>query len=224
MEKQKLKEMLMSMRTAENDASVNYLLGLIDTISDEDLQSKFKESKVNEENVEDFLAEQIKKVQTQQEQGKQFTNVNQMFCYGRIGDTLHMHLIPKDLRGLKSKLGDEAFYQFFKDQLEDFLSRLQDTFRDDNSIKTLFAVSPIFFNPNIAKAHEDLGFDRIIEIDTENPEDKISVEQKKFFLQMFNKDPKHKTRRVFYTSLPRERLLEAIYARIPEDNQVTLND
>ena len=130
-----------------------------------------------------------------------------------------MHLIPKDLRGIKKQLGDDAFYQFYKSQLEDFLSRLQDIVRNDNTIKSLFAVSPIFFNESIALLHEDLGFDRIIEIDLENKEDGMSIDQKEHFINMFGG-----TKKVYYTNMAREKLLEAEYARIPESEKSLLDD
>ncbi|MBR6034010.1 MAG: hypothetical protein IKP28_04675 [Clostridia bacterium] len=223
MKKNEIKAWLMDRRTAENEVAVNYLLGLLDSMSDEDLHAKFNELKIDDNNIEQFLISQIERIQTQHEQSERFTNVNKMFCYGRIENTLHMHLIPKDLRSLKAKLGDEAFYQFFKDQLEDFLSRLQDIFKKDSTITTLFAVSPIFFNHNIAMAHEQLGFMPITQIDLENDQDGMSVEQKKRFLNMFNKDGSHK-RNVYYTSMSREKLLGTEYARIPEDERTALDD
>ena len=219
MEKNELKALLMKMRTPENEASVNYLLGLLDMMSNEELHTKLEKLNINKENIEQFLTEQIERVHIHQEQSEHFINVNKMFCYGRTGDTIHMHLIPKDLRDLKKTLGDEAFYQFFKDQLEDFLARLQDIFRNDSTIKTLFAVSPIFFNPNISLAHKLLGFDEIIEVNPENTQDKMSIEQKQYFLNMFNKKADHK-KRVYYTSISREKLLGKEYSQIPENEKI----
>ena len=223
MKKDEIKQLLMSMRTRENDASVTYLLGLIDMISEKDLSIRLQELNINPENIKPFLVERIAKVQKQQEHSEHFTSVNKMFCYGRTGNTIHMHLIPKDLRGIKARLGDEAFYQFYKDQLEDFLARLQETFRNDSTITSLFAVSPIFFNPNISTLHEDLGFDEIIEVNPENQEDKMSIEQKEYFLNMFNKNNDHR-RRVYYTSMSREKLLGTAYTLIPENEKSILDD
>ena len=223
MKKDEIKQLLMNMRTSDNEPAVNYLLGSIDMMSDEEIYAKMKQLNINEENIEQFLASKVMQIQMQNDEPEHFIGVNKMFCYGRTGDTIHMHLIPKDLRNLKKQLGDEAFYQFYQDQLEDFLSRLQDIFRNDTSMKTLFAVSPIFFNSNISMAHENLGFDTITEIDTENNSDEISKEQKQYFLDMFNQNKDHK-KRVYYTSISREKLLETVYTRIPEDEKTMLDD
>lgn len=219
MKKNEIKEILMKMKTRENEESVNYLLGLLDIKSDEEIETLLTKHNIKEGNIADFFAAKIEKLQTQQEQSEHFTSVNKMFCYGRTGNTMHMHLIPKDLRGLKTKLGDEAFYQYFKDQLEDFLSRMQDIFRNDSSVELLFAVSPIFFNPNISLVHEQLGFDKITEIDLENGDDQMSIEQKKKFLNMFGGK-----KRVYYTSMSREKLLETEYGRISEGEKTIIDD
>ncbi len=153
MDKNKIRALLIKMRTNENKEAVNHILGLIDMKSDEEIEAILTKNNITEENIEDVLVSRINIIKTQQEQSDPFIGINKMFCYGRTGNTLHMHLIPKDLRGLKAKLGDEAFYQYFKDQLEDFLSRMQDIVRDDDSVETLFAVSPIFFNKPISSAH-----------------------------------------------------------------------
>ena len=219
MNKNEIKELLINMRTSENEAAVNYLLGQLDMKSDKDLETIITRYHINKENISVFLATRIEKLQTQQEQSEHFTSVNKMFCFGRTGDTIHMHLIPKDLRGIKKQLGDDAFYKFYKSQLEDFLSRLQDIVRNDNTIKSLFAVSPIFFNESIALLHEELGFDRIIKIDLENKEDGMSIDQKEHFINMFGG-----TKKVYYTNMAREKLLEAEYARIPESEKSLLDD
>ena len=222
MNKKEIKRILMNMRTPENEEAVNHLLGLIDMMNETDIQNKLEQLNANERNIAEILKGMIKKIQVQNEKSEHFTNVNKMFYYGRTENTIHMHLIPKDLRNVKNKLGDEAFYQFYKDQLEDFLSRLQDIFRKDTSIESLFAVSPIFFHPNISLAHVDLGFDNPIEIDLENKEDKMSIQQKEYFLNMFNPDSNHR-RRVYYTSIAREKLLGKNYTRIPENAKTMLD-
>ena len=109
MKKDYIKKVLMNMRTLENSAQVNYLLGKLDIISEDDLNSKLQKLNINEDNIEKFIEEQINKVYRQQNQTSEFINVNQMFCYGRTGNTLHMHLIPKDLRKTK-----ESFINIIK--------------------------------------------------------------------------------------------------------------
>ena len=213
--KENIKKLLIDMKTSDNESVINHILKSIEKISEEDLILTLDKYNVTEQNIEQFLRNRIEKQIEKDKTHTEFTPVNQMFSYGRTGNTLHMHLIPKDLRGLKNELGDEAFYAFFKDQLEDFLSKLQSIFLEDATIQTLFAVSPIFFNPNITAIHESLGFDIVTEIDLNNEADDMSREQKETFINMFNPYGGD-TRNVYYTKMTREKLLSSKYTQIPE--------
>lgn len=142
-----------------------------------------------------------------------FIPLNDMFLYGRTGNTLHMHLIPADMRNIKSELGEEKFNELIKNKLEDFLYRLQPIVRDDESIEELFAVSPIFFHPDWKNIHERVGFDQIREIILEDSSSDMPYKQRLMFLQMFNKDGKN-NRRVFYTNISREKLLNTKFQKL----------
>ena len=209
MEKENIKKILIKIKTPDNEIKVDNLLKLLDQMSDEELHIKLKQLNLSENNIEQYLSSLIVKTKNQEETSERFVNINDWFCCGRTGDTIHLHLIPKDLRGIKKELGDEEFYNLFKKQLEDFLSRIQIMFSEDTSVKTLFAVSPIFYNPNISSIHESLGFDKVIEVDLNNKNDNMSIEQKQFFLNMFNKG--NNNRKVYYTKMTREKLLETTY-------------
>lgn len=210
----KIKKALENMKTKDNESTINYLLKSLDKISDEELKIKLNQLNISEENIEQYLSDLIRKYLNHEEKTDKFININEFFCYGRTKNTIHMHIIPKDLRGLKKEIGDELFYYYYKEQLEDFLSRIQVLFSEDTTINSLFAVSPIFFNPNISSIHESLGFDKLTEIDLNNKKDKMSIEQKKSFLNMFNKNGKN--RKVYYTNMTREKLLGMKYSQITE--------
>lgn len=221
MTKNDLREKLMLMRNTENEEKVDYLLKVLGKISDDDLDKKLSEKNLSEDNIDKFLNLLIKNTVVPENSSKQFIGVNDWFCYGRTGDTIHLHIIPPDLRGTKEELGDEAFYNLFKELLEDFLSRMQGVFEEDTTVNTLFAVSPIFYNQNISWAFDSLGFDKIIEVDPNNKEDNMTDEQKEHFINMFNKGEKKK--KVFYTQMPRERLLETEYHQIPDVNNKVIS-
>ena len=138
-----------------------------------------------------------------------FTPLNNMFCYGRTGNTIHIHLVPNDLRNTKSSLGDEQFNKLIETKLEDFLSKLQTVVKNDTAISGVFAVSPIFFHENWRKTFEGLGFDPVKEIIL-GENDGMPYEQKLKFLNMF------KNKRVFYTNLKREKFLAMEYNQIKD--------
>ena len=215
MNKDYIKNILLSLKTLENTSAINRLLKSLDEISDEELQIRFSQSNITEDNVKAFLTGLIERNLNQEENTDSFIPVNEWFCYGRTGETIHMHLIPKDLRDIKSQLGDEGFYNLYKEQLEDFLAKLQAILKEDETIKSLFAVSPIFYNPFITVIHENLGFDRLIEVDLNNENDGMSKEQKEYFINMFNKGVK--TKKVYYTKISREKMLGMEYSQISDE-------
>ena len=197
------------------EKNIEFLLKSLNETSDEEIEIKFKQLNISEKNIKQYIEDLIRIYKEQKKNSEKFINVNELFCYGRTENTLHMHLIPKDLRDLKKELGDDKFYCYFKEQLEDFLSKIQIIISEDDTIKSLFAVSPIFYNQNITLIHENLGFDKLTEIDLSNKHDDMKTEQKEFFLNMFNK--KGKNRKVYYTKMTREKLLKMEYSQIPEN-------
>jgi len=153
----------------------------------------------------------IEKLKTN-DNSNDFIPLNKTFSYGRTKNTLHVHLIPKDLHSLKDKLGEDNFCVYITQELEDFLSRLQKIVESDPSIENVFAVSPIFYHDTWKFAFEDEGFDIVKEILLDE-NDGMSIEQKKFFLDMF------KGRRVFYTNISREELLSRGYTKFEDVNK-----
>ena len=216
MEKTTIIKHLTDMLTPDNELIIKELLDSIEKISEEDLNLRLEKLNINEENLEDYVNNLIEERKKSEEIHEKFINVNDMFSYGRIENTIHMHIIPKDLHDLKNELGDEKFYSFYKAQLEDFLLKLQSIFISDPTMEKLFAVSPIFFNQNISLAHESLGFDKVTEIDLNNENDTMSKGGKQFFLDMFNKNKYH-VKKVYYTQMSREKLLGEKYLSLPEE-------
>ena len=167
----------------------------------------------------------VDRIRHSQERDK-FIPLNDMFSYGRAGNTLHMHLVSLDLRPIKSELNkqdEEGFNKFIESKLEDFLCRLQSLVRDDQSIEGLFAVSPIFYHDDWKKIHEKVGFDLIKEIILDDKSSDMPYEQRLKFLQMFNKDGKN-NKRVFYTNMSREKLLSTQFHKLESTHVQTKID
>ena len=214
MKKEYVIKVLIGLRKENNKKEIDKLINKIDNMSYEELNILLEQKNIFEDNIEEYLEKLIEKTIVPEENSEKFISVNDWFCYGRTGDTIHVHITPPDLRGVKKELGDEGFYKYFKDQLEDFLSRMQEVFLDDTSINTLFAVSPIFYNDNITWAFETLGFDKLKEVDINNKDDNMSEEQKERFINMFNKGEKKK--KVFYTKMSRDKFLSMEYSQIKD--------
>lgn len=201
MEKIDIKTKLESMITEDNKYAVEQLLESLNKMNEEELRVILEQSKISDDNIDGFLNNLLKQ---QQESSEKFTNVNEYFCYGKTGNTIHMHLIPKNLRDEKERLGTEGFKEKFHDQLKDFLYQMYGVFNlpENENVTTLFAVSPIFYHEYISDIHTNLGFDTVTKIDKDNKNDRMSDENKKKFLDMF------KPKEVYYTQMTRKKLLE----------------
>ena len=198
-------QLLNRIRINENSDDIDKAIEKVNTLQEENIE-KICDGKTEEEIIEILNARIINVIRKRIEEPK--IKLNDIFSYGRTSDTVHIHLIPTDLRPMKQNLGDEAFALYMKKKLEDALSSLQDIFKKDTNIEEVFAVSPIFYHSDWKEMFESLGFDKLEECTEEKGMKK--------FIDMFNKDGM-KTKKVFYTRIQREKFLEAEYRKDDSD-------
>lgn len=101
MEKTEIKNILFSMRTADNEEIINNLLGKIDLLSEENMQTILEKIGDNEEDVREYFQN---KINFKQEHHESHTPINKMFSYGVSGNTIHLHM-PVDLHEMFEKIG-----------------------------------------------------------------------------------------------------------------------
>ena len=198
-------QLLNRIRTNENSDDIDKAIEKVNTLQEENIE-KICDGKTEEE-IMQILINRVNGVEQNRKEEPKIA-LNDMFSYGRTSDTVHIHLIPTDLRPMKQNLGDEAFALHMKKKLEDALTSLQGVFKKDITIKELFAVSPIFYHEYCKEMFEDLGFDKLEECSQENGMGK--------FIDMFNKDGM-KTKKVFYTRIQREKFLGTEYRKEDSD-------
>ncbi len=92
MDKKQVKSILISMRTPENEAKVNYLLGQIDMLEEREIQQRLETIGDTEESVRKFLSKEI----DESTQNNQKFPINDIFTYGLSSNCIHLHL-PTDL-------------------------------------------------------------------------------------------------------------------------------
>ena len=100
MNRDEIKEILMSLRTAENEGRINNLLGKIDLLTDEKIESIVEQIGDNKENIRRYLQERIGEGQAKEEH----TPINKMFTYGVSGGSIHLHM-PVDLHQMMAEKG-----------------------------------------------------------------------------------------------------------------------
>ncbi len=122
MKKQEVKNILISMRTKENDTLVNNLLGKIDMLDEQSLQTALEKLGNNEESVREFFKNKL--VANQQNQSDEKFPINDMFTYGISDNCIHLHL-PGDLHQMLAEKGISGTMNTINLQLLDAIDKIK---------------------------------------------------------------------------------------------------
>lgn len=144
MNKENIKNILMSIRNPENEHIVNYLLGQVDMKDDKSI-SEIAESLGNDENnIRTFLLKKIQKKQEQRNDEKY--PINDMFTYGVSENCIHLHL-PGDLHKKMAENGISKTISMVNLSLLDAISKIQalkaEKFYRFEGKDSIYMISPI---------------------------------------------------------------------------------
>ena len=157
MNKKEAKQILFSIRNSENEAIVNNSLGIIDTKSDEQIETmvnriliEFNMEKGEEiEAIKQYIEIEKEKQNRRVEPFKKIDG-NKFFEYGINGDCVHFHL-PGDFHSMFKKLGIVKAGAVIAQSLIDAASKInnQRKMGDQNLKKctSMYMMSPIFYAP-----------------------------------------------------------------------------
>lgn len=144
MNKNEIKNLLMSIRTSENENTINNLLGKIDLLSDEKLESMISKIGNTEDDIKKYLQSRLEK--TQNNTHEEHTPINEMFTYGIANDTIHLHM-PVDLHQMMSEIGIsktvDTVNLFLLDAIEKIRKMQNDKYNKFNDKKSIYMISPI---------------------------------------------------------------------------------
>lgn len=185
MNKQEIRNILMSMRTQENDILINNLLGKIDIIDEQSLQTALEKVGNNEEGVRKFFERKLSERNHNQNEEKY--PINDMFTYGISGNCIHFHL-PGDLHQMLSEKGISVTMDFVNLQLLDAIDKIK-KLRDNGFYRfqgkdSIYMISPILIGREMnfldsmdfhtqSYRKKDLSNDKFIE---DNPEAKLAID------------------------------------------------
>lgn len=177
MNKKEVKGILFSIRTPENEAVVNYVLGEIDMKTDEEVEEivkklliEFNMEKGQEiEAIERFI-EKKKEKESQNRSEFPFKKINEFFEYGINGDCVHFHL-PGDFHSMFQKYGIVKASAEIAKKLIDAANRInnQRKMGDQRLEKcsSMYMISPIFYSPTFyPKVLRDKNIRANIKIET----------------------------------------------------------
>lgn len=143
MNKNDVKKLLFSIRTLENQAEVNNMLGKIDMMTDEEIENKTKN--FSKEQLEQFFKSKI-----ENRTNSYFTKVNDFFEYGISGECVHLHL-PGDFHKMFEKLGKVKASATIAKNLIDAATKINNQRNSGDSrlanCTSLYMISPIFYSP-----------------------------------------------------------------------------
>lgn len=159
MNKNDIKRILMSMRTAQNENQVNNLLGKIDLLPEEKLQTMIAQIGDNEESIKKYLEGKLKNQNNHEHE--EHTPINKMFTYGLSGSCIHLHM-PVDLHEMMSKKGIKKTVDTVNLYLLDAIERIRklqnDGFYRFDGKDSIYMISPILVGREM-KFLEDLDFE-----------------------------------------------------------------
>lgn len=142
--KNEIKKILMSMRTADNESTINNLLGKIDILPDEKIDFMVKQIGDNEESVRDYLKTKLEK---RHDHGhSEHTPINEMFTYGIAGNSIHLHM-PIDLHQMMAEEGLSRTIDTVNLQLLDAIEKIRklqnEGYYKFKGIDSIYMISPI---------------------------------------------------------------------------------
>ena len=144
LDKAGVKGILMSMRTPENEAKVNNLLGKIDLMDEAAFAAALEQVGNSEEGVKKLFEDKLAEREENRDEEK--FPINDMFTYGISGNCVHLHL-PGDLHNMMKEKGMKGTLDTVNLSLLDAINRVaqlkKDGFYKFKGIDSIYMISPI---------------------------------------------------------------------------------
>ena len=148
-----VKQQLESVINDENRQIVTEIAKRIDGIPNDEWEAFIAFHNITEANLMDIIKSKIAKDKQLDEY--LFEEINDLVSYGTTGDTLHIHIIPKNVKEMLNREG----LKLANLKLIQALELIRNTPEMNGTIKTIFAVSPILRLKQLQKMFIELGFD-----------------------------------------------------------------
>lgn len=159
MKEQEIKNIIISLRTRENNGIVDNILGKLDLMPEEQLGKIVKKIGDNEYSLRNYLKDKISNMQESMNDEKY--PVNDMFTYGISGNCIHLHM-PVDLHQMMRQKGAKATIDTVNLYLLDAIDKIK-TLKDNEYYKfkekdSIYMISPILRLKKEMEFLKDLDF------------------------------------------------------------------
>lgn len=200
-------KLLESFSNNKNGNKVKEYIAKINSLNEEEFMKFLEDKNVNNmQELEEFTTNLLNK-----RDENSFISINDMISYGHSDNTLHIHVVPKDVKNLLSVKGLEIAELALIDALEKIseLLKSDETFKD---IKQVYAVSGLIRKP-ISDLFENLDFD-IKSMKSEQAKDDEELSK---FYEIF-KDKKYLGR----AKLSKEKLFSEEWNKLKDERKEVL--
>lgn len=159
MKRSDIKRILMAMRNSQNENQINNLLGKIDLLTEEKLQTMISQIGESEESIKEYLERKLNDRNNNGHEGH--TPINDMFTYGISGNCIHLHM-PIDLHEMMSENGIKKTIDMVNLYLLDAIERIRklqtEGFYKFEGKDNIYMISPILVGREV-KFLEELDFE-----------------------------------------------------------------
>ena len=184
--KEKIKVILMTLKTEANEEYIKILSEKIDKLDDKKIETILKDVGYTEEAVKKVLEEKINKMLNQTRMEKHLP-LNKLFTYGITGSTIHLHL-PGNLFKITGEKSPSKAQDKVNLYLIDALEKIKEMKQNGDSrikgVKNIYMISRLLSREDERKLLFDLGFDTKIhtsddlknkEYIEKNPESRLAI-------------------------------------------------
>lgn len=207
--REKILEILDGIATEKTQATIEELSNKINMMSDDKLHKALEEQKIKTvADVKKFVKKRIKPVRTEDHK---FIELNELVSYGFGGQTVHIHVVPKDARSLLTREGFKKAELALIDATEK-LKVLMETDSRYKKVENIYAVSGIITGP-VARWFRNIGYD----VKTLVMNDAKKDEELKVFVDRFKEQPK-----LGRAILSKQKLLSEEWENIKEERKNAL--
>lgn len=148
MDKNKIKNILISMKTPENEDLIEKLLAKIDSIEESSLQEAVKQIGGTEESLRKYFEKKL----SEHQHSTKHIPINKLFSYGISDDCIHLHL-PLDLHQMLEQKGISGTIDTVNRYLLDAIDRIKELkdngFYKFDNIKSIYMISPVLINKEL---------------------------------------------------------------------------
>lgn len=126
------------------------------------------------EQINELIKELIKNYKNKEIKNESHFDLNDYFDCRISNDTLHIHVIPKDIKHDLMEMRQD-YYRYVATKLEDALNRIPDILNlpENANVKNIVAISPLLRTPHSQEMFKKYGFD-------------VSISTKAKFVDMFH--------------------------------------